>query len=259
MPDTGGPATAGPEDDVVDLLLVQHARLEELFVLVTGADAETKRAAFDELVRLLAVHETAEEEVIHPLARHLPGSGGDLVDDRLEEERKAKEILKTLVGSGVEQDGFDAAVLLLREAVLEHARHEERYEFPLLRQHVPAGRLRALAGAVRAAETVAPTRPHPGTESATANAVLGLPVAVLDRVRDAVRRAADGEPGARDGDPGGRGAGSGGRDGDPSAAGDLEEATRDELYEMAKEAGIPGRSNMRKAELAAALREEDDR
>jgi hypothetical protein len=186
------------------------------------------------------VHETAEEEVIHPIARHLPGSGGDdLVDDRLEEERRAKEILKTLVEGGVEDKGFDTAVLLLRAAVLEHARHEERYEFPLLRQHVPAGRLRALAGAVRAAEAVAPTRPHPGAESATANAVLGLPLAVLDRVRDAVRRAADGEPGERDGD--------------------LEAATRDELYEMAKEADIPGRSSMRKAELADALREEADR
>ncbi|MGC9665649.1 hemerythrin domain-containing protein [Planosporangium sp. 12N6] len=38
---------------------------------------------------------------------------------------------------------------------------------------------------------------------------------------------------------------------------DLADATRDELYEMAKEADIPGRSTMKKDELADALREQD--
>jgi hemerythrin superfamily protein len=178
--------------DVVDLLLQQHARIEELFVLTAGTQGEAKRGAFDDLVHLLAVHETAEEEIVHPLARSLPSAGGDaMVDDRLAEERQAKQMLTTLIDGGVAADGFDNALLLLRNAVLTHARHEERYEFPHLRQHVAAERLVALAAAIRAAEAVAPTRPHPGTESATANAALGAPLAVIDRVRDAVRRAAD--------------------------------------------------------------------
>jgi hemerythrin superfamily protein len=193
VPDTGQPATPGPEDDVVALLLTQHARIEELFLLVVGSEGETRRDAFDDLVHLLAVHETAEEEVIHPLVRTLPGAGGDaLVDDRLEEERQAKETLKTLIDGGVDADGFDTGIMLLRKAVLEHARHEERYEFTRLRQHVPADRLRTLAKAVSAAEAVAPTRPHPGAQSAKANAALGGPLAVVDRIRDAVHRAADG-------------------------------------------------------------------
>jgi hemerythrin-like domain-containing protein len=37
---------------------------------------------------------------------------------------------------------------------------------------------------------------------------------------------------------------------------ELEEATRDELYDMAKEADIPGRSNMNKEQLTDALREQ---
>jgi hypothetical protein len=186
------PETDGPVDDVIDLLLAQHARIEELFVLTAGTDGEPQRVAFDELVHLLAVHETAEEEVLHPLARTLPGAGGDaMVDDRLAEERQAKETLTVLIDGGVEADGFDEGLLLLRDAVLMHARHEERYEFPHLRQHVPAERLVRLADAIRAAEAAAPTRPHPGAESATANLVLGPPLAVIDRVRDAVRRAAD--------------------------------------------------------------------
>jgi hypothetical protein len=45
-----------------------------------------------------------------------------------------------------------------------------------------------MAGAVRAAEAAAPTRPHPAAgESAAANALAGPPLAVFDRIRDAVR------------------------------------------------------------------------
>jgi hypothetical protein len=101
-------------------------------------------------VRLLAIHETAEEEVVHPISRGL---------------------------------------LLLRNAILTHARYEERYEFPELRAKVPAERLRTMATAVRAAEAVAPTRPHPGAESAKANVILGPPLAVVDRARDLIREA----------------------------------------------------------------------
>ncbi|MGI5240812.1 hemerythrin domain-containing protein [Dactylosporangium sp. CA-139066] len=179
--------TATRTEDVVDLLLVQHARIEELFLLVTGGSGQARRRAFDELVRLLAVHETAEEELIHPLVRRLPGGGDDLVDDRLAEEREAKQALAVLVEQGVDAPGFEAAVVLLREAVLEHARHEERYEFNRLRQHVEPARLGRLATALRAAEAVAPTRPHPGAESALANVAAGPFLAVADRVRDAIR------------------------------------------------------------------------
>ncbi|MBQ1028636.1 hemerythrin domain-containing protein [Micromonospora sp. C97] len=189
MPDAGTPATPGPEEDVVDLLLAQHAQIEQLFLLVIGGTGDTQRDAFDDLVKLLAAHETAEEEVIHPLARTLPGGGGDaMVDDRLDEERQAKETLQALIEGGVDADGFDTGIVLLREAVLLHARHEERYEFPQLRQHVPVDRLRSLATAVRAAEASAPTRPHPSAQSAKGNLAAGPVLAVVDRVRDAVRK-----------------------------------------------------------------------
>lgn len=186
-----GRSPGGRELDVVDLLLVQHARVEELFLLVAGTTGEARRTAFDDLVRMLAVHETAEEMVVHPLARQAFDGGDAVIEDRLAEERRAKEMLATLVEGGVDADGFDEGLLVLRQAVLTHARYEERYEFPRLRQHVPAERLRKAAKAVRAAETVAPTRPHPGAESATANLALGGPLAIVDRVRDAVGRASD--------------------------------------------------------------------
>jgi hemerythrin superfamily protein len=180
----------GADVDVVDLLLTQHARIEEQFLLVIGATGKARQQAFDDLVRLLAVHETAEEEVVHPLSRTIADGGDGVVDDRLQEEHQAKEMLNALVDADIDSDGFEASLVLLRNAVLTHARHEERYEFPYLRAKVPANRLRRLAEVVRAAEAAAPTRPHPGAESATANLVAGPALAVADRARDLVREAA---------------------------------------------------------------------
>jgi hypothetical protein len=46
-----------------------------------------------------------------------------------------------------------------------------------------------MAAAVRAAEAIAPTHPHPGTESATKNMLAGPLLAMSDRVRDLIRTA----------------------------------------------------------------------
>lgn len=174
-------------DDVVALLLGQHDRIRRLFDQVAAAaTSEARQERFDELRRLLAVHETAEEMVTHPRARM--AQGNEVVDALLEEEHGAKEMLAELDGMGVDQPGFDTAFARLRTAVLSHAEHEERDEFPLLRADNDAATLRLMAKAVRAAEAIAPTHPHPRAgESLTTNAALGPIASVVDRTRDAVR------------------------------------------------------------------------
>jgi hypothetical protein len=48
--------------------------------------------------------------------------------------------------------------------------------------------LTRMAGALKAAEAIAPTRPHPMVgESGMANLMAGPPLAMFDRARDAVR------------------------------------------------------------------------
>ena len=175
--------------DVVELLLSQHARIEELFREVLAAAGDQRRDHFEALVRLLAVHETAEEEIVHPLARSSIDGGPDVIDARLAEEREAKELLGSLSEAGTEAPDFEDRLLLLRDAVQMHAKREERYEFPHLRHGLDAATARRLADAVRAAEAFAPTRPHPGVESAAANLMAGPALAIADRVRDAVRAA----------------------------------------------------------------------
>ncbi|SFC35885.1 hemerythrin domain-containing protein [Streptomyces aidingensis] len=184
-----GRTSAGAQEDVVALLMRQHGDIRNLFDEVEQAEGDARREAFGRLVRLLAVHETAEEEIVHPYARRATAGGEGVVADRLEEERQAKEMLARLDGMDTDDPAFLPQLLELRTAVMEHARAEERYEFTHLRRAAEPGKLAALAKAVRAAETTAPTHPHPGVESAAANLAAGPLAAVMDRARDAARRA----------------------------------------------------------------------
>jgi hemerythrin superfamily protein len=181
----------GPQavHDVVDLLIRQHSQIRDLFDEVETRVGAERKDAFARLVRLLAVHETAEEEIIHPLARHTLPGGDQIVDDRIEEERNAKEMLARIEEMDHQSPRFLTELDKLRIAVLTHARAEERYEFHRIRDELNDAQRRALAVAVRLAEAVAPTRPHPGTESATMNLLAGPIAAITDRVRDHIRDA----------------------------------------------------------------------
>ncbi|GLZ27879.1 hemerythrin [Lentzea sp. NBRC 105346] len=176
-------------EDVIQLLLGQHGQIRDLFTRVQEADGRDRRDAFAELVRLLAVHETAEEQVVHPLARRAIDAGAPLVDDRLAEERQAKELLSRLESMGADHEDFLPLLAELRASVLLHAHHEEQYEFPYLRHSCNEKELRGLAVMVRAAERVAPTHPHPGVETGVENLAAGPALALFDRVKDAVSKA----------------------------------------------------------------------
>lgn len=174
-------------DDVIELLIRQHRQIRDLFLLVESSTGEKRKEAFEQLTRLLAVHETAEEEIVHPLARRsLPGGEG-IVEDRLREENTAKAVLAELLAMDTDEPGFPTTLDQLRVAVLTHARAEERYEFLRLREELTDAQRKSLAVAIRAAQAVAPTQPHPGVKSATKNLLTGPIRALADRVRHLIR------------------------------------------------------------------------
>ncbi|MEU4571211.1 hemerythrin domain-containing protein [Nonomuraea sp. ATR24] len=177
------------ETDVIELLLAQHGMIRNLFDEVEQAPAGQRGEAFTRLVRLLAVHETAEEEIVHPYARRKIDGGDGIVDDRLAEENQAKKLLQQMDKAGPDAPDFMENLLVLRAAVEAHARSEERYEFAEFRARTSEAERRALGAGLRAAEAMAPTHPHPGTESATKNLLMGTPVAMMDRARDVIRQA----------------------------------------------------------------------
>ena len=179
---------ADTEQDAIELLLAQHEQIRMLFAEVSGARGEQKRELFEDLVRMLAMHETAEEEIVHPIARRNLDDGDDIVDSRLQEENEAKRALSQLYEMGVDDPRFDPLLDQLAEDVIAHAEAEEAHEFLDLREAVSTEQLRRMATAITAAQALAPTRPHPAAgESAMANILAGPPLAVFDRMRDAVR------------------------------------------------------------------------
>jgi hypothetical protein len=91
------------------------------------------------------------------------------------------------VRMGTEDPSFPPMFARFRTAVLEHAEREEREEFPALRRRGVA-ELRGLAAAIKAAEAMAPTHPHPGVETMPRNLLLGPLAAVIDRTRDVLGR-----------------------------------------------------------------------
>ncbi len=177
-------------DDLIATVRSDHLEIKDLFSQVTSAlGVDAKREAFERLVRKLAVHETAEEEVVHPLLYQAPG-GDSVAQARVDEESKSKELLSDLEKMGVDHAEFDARFAHLRSEVLAHAEREEQEEHPKLEQAVDEEKLRQLAGVFRAAESMAPTHPHPkGPDTALGNMVVGPFAAIADRARDAIRNA----------------------------------------------------------------------
>ncbi|GAC1650607.1 MAG: hemerythrin domain-containing protein [Mycobacterium sp.] len=177
-------------DDVVKFLRDQHNLITDMFDdVLSASDPKAREKAFTDLRQLLAVHETAEEMVVHPRVRQDVAGGDEIVDARLKEEHAAKEKLAELEKMDIGSKQFIDELTEFREAVMEHAQHEENEEFDKLQRKLDAAELERLAKAVLAAEAIAPTRPHPGVESAKANFVVGPFASMLDRARDLIKQA----------------------------------------------------------------------
>lgn len=177
-------------EEVVAFLKAQHNLIEDMFEEVLHAsDPQAREQPFIDLRQLLAVHETAEEMVVHPRVRREADSGDSIVDARLQEEHEAKELLSQIEKLDITSQQFIDEVTKLRDAVLDHARHEEDDEFPVLERKVDETDLKRMGSAVRAAQAIAPTRPHPGVESAKLNFAVGPFASMLDRARDLIQQA----------------------------------------------------------------------
>jgi hemerythrin superfamily protein len=104
--------------DVVAFLKDQHREIKARFDEVVVTHGEERKRAFDALRRLLAVHETAEEEIVHPAARRALPNGELIATARLQEENEAKEMLSDLEDMEVDSSQFDTTFLQFDAAAL---------------------------------------------------------------------------------------------------------------------------------------------
>ena len=173
-------------DDLIAAVLEDHATIRSLFDQVETSPGARRQELFERLVAILAVHETAEEQVVHPLGRRAGSDADAVVDALLAEEDAGKEALAEIERAGVEAPDFAARLDLLRADVLGHAQHEEHDEHPLL-DGLDEERLIRAARVFRAAQRIAPTHGHAhAPTSAAGNTLVGPFMAMVDRTRDAI-------------------------------------------------------------------------
>lgn len=176
--------------DGTDFIRQQHQEIRSLFASLEEATGDARREPYECLVRLLAVHETAEELVVYPALESIGEEGKRIADARRAEESEGKRALSDLEKVALESDDFAAQLATVKALVLPHAEQEEATVLPLLEQNKDQATLDRMTAAIKAAEAIAPTHPHPhGPESAVGNLAIGPFVGMVDRARDLLRDA----------------------------------------------------------------------
>jgi hemerythrin superfamily protein len=179
-----------PENDVIDVIKAQHQQVARLLTEVAVGTGNALDESFCELRRMIAVHETAEEEVVYPTIRLSGVEGQRVADARTAEEAEGTKVLARLEAMKPGSAEFAELFATFRTAVVSHAEAEESSVLPLLRTGQTPQALRNMARTFELAEKAAPTHAHPHTgTSAASNLVTGPALAIMDHIRDALHKA----------------------------------------------------------------------
>ncbi|HZN70610.1 MAG TPA: hemerythrin domain-containing protein [Micromonosporaceae bacterium] len=201
--------------DVVTLIKNDHRVMETLFGMLKSAGSD-RPALLSEVAARLSAHSWAEEEKVYPA---LVKAGEEQeVYHGVEEHHEATELLHRLLTIDPDSGEFDTALADFVAAVQHHVEEEESEILPDLAAMFDRAKLERLGQAFeeRRLEVL---RSH------------GIDDKAIGSGGAAVRMAQARQAGRAD----------------------VEEMTRDELYEKAKQADIPGRSQMSKDELTKAV------
>lgn len=200
-----------------DLISSEHRQVEALFERFLR---DPERSTAMELCALLERHTEMEELVLYPELRAVDESG---YRDATEEHEEADQLIQQIRMSH-NLDQLTGLVRKLEQSVSHHVDDEEAEHLPKLQRACGTARMDELGERMQQWK--------------------------LTRVP------ADGSPMASDAPTAGHDRTASGQDGSGATGADkdvLLDLTKDELYEKAKEADIPGRSTMNKDELAEEL------
>ena len=179
--------------DALTFLRADHQSVLGMLEVLDGAPQGSGawESGLDTMVTNLVIaesqHEAIEEQWLWPAVRDALDEGDELADHATGQEQAGKVMLQRLEnGSPGDPDYHDA----LREFVMaarEHIAYEQDVVWPRLAEALSSAELDRLGERLETAKKVAPTRPHPATPPiGMVQKTMGLGVAVLDHVRDAV-------------------------------------------------------------------------
>lgn len=167
-PVASGARVRGPGNeratDVTAVITVQHQRVRELLEQVRLETGPARADAFHALRLLLALHETAEEQAIHPQVLRQLGPYDRAANDRVAEEQTAGQTIRSLELVDVDSDQFDATFDGFAASVIEHAAAEETDEWPTLRQITDPPVIEAMTEQMRAVPLLAADPSAPGAD-----------------------------------------------------------------------------------------------
>ncbi|MER6346016.1 hemerythrin domain-containing protein [Streptomyces sp. NPDC001595] len=137
--------------DVVELILQDHRRMEDLFRVLRNVEAD-RAAALEEFADLLIAHASAEEDKVYPALRRYKNVDGEDVDHGVHEHHEANEALLALLEvEDTASDEWEDKLEELVTAVNHHADEEERTLLNDARQNVADDRRAELGQAFREA------------------------------------------------------------------------------------------------------------
>src|SRR5258708_6116792 len=121
------------EQDLIDLLVTDHRRLEWLFAEIeTSPEATVRQAAPDAAIATLPRHTRAGEEFLHrALREHLP-AGSDIAAYEAGEHRRVDELIQRISELNEVDAAFGELLAALLDTVRQHMQEEETELFPRL-------------------------------------------------------------------------------------------------------------------------------
>lgn len=211
--------------DAVAAITRDHRVMETLFQMLREPDSD-RPALLAEVTARLSAHSWAEEEKVYPaLATREPDEAGKVYHG-VEEHHEATELLHKLQATDPASPEFDSVLEEFVSSINHHVEEEESELLPSLAEAVDAATLDRLGRDFEKRRLEILESHGVSDEQVGAGVTPALVPEGSSGTNGRARRSSD----------------------------DSADATRDELYEQAKQADIAGRSQMNKDELADALR-----
>ena len=123
-------------DDVVELILDDHATFRRLFERIDEADnTNDLRELWFELGPLLSAHAVAEEDSFYPALLKAAHDDADVVD-AIKDHNEIRDAVQEADRHEIGSDGWKNAVKTARDANDDHMREEEAGPLPAARRYI---------------------------------------------------------------------------------------------------------------------------
>ena len=180
--------------NIISVLTTDHRNVDALFTEFQQTDpddVENLARLRDHILKQLAIHAEIEEQTLYPALRD---EAQDDVLEALEEHHAVKATLAELERMAPTAERFRAKMTVVIESVRHHVEEEEGDGglFDVARKTLKPVQMEEMAQRAEELRKAGPSRPHPfAPDQPPLNVLLGVPVAVFDRVVTTARHVVD--------------------------------------------------------------------